>query len=114
MDLSYSAQSWGGDTKFLALTGKMGMIEFDRAITEKASSLGFMVVNEGRFISGKGMELTFEGQFRTVKFPNGIELTVKTFDPYDDIVRNRTLHPVSKRPLESYRFTILNIGRKDG
>lgn len=114
MDLSYSAQAWGGDTKFLALTGKMGMIEFDRAITEKASSLGFMVVNEGRFISGKGMELTFEGQFRTVKFPNGIELTVKEFPPYDDLIRNRTLHPTTKRPIESYRFTILNIGRKDG
>lgn len=114
MDLSYSAQAWGGDTKFLALTGKYGMIEFDRAITAQAKNLGFLVVNEGRFISGKGMELTFEGQFRTVKFPNGLELTVKEFPPYDDIVRNRTKHPVSQRPLESYRFTILNIGRKDG
>jgi hypothetical protein len=114
MDLSYSAQAWGGNTKFLALTGKMGMIEFDRAITEKASSLGFLVVNEGRFISGKGMDLTFEGQFRTVKFPNGVELTVTEFPPYDDLVRNRVLHPVTKRPIESYRFTILNIGRKDG
>lgn len=114
MDLSYSAQVWGGETKFLALTGKMGMIEFDRAVTEKASALGFMVVNEGRFISGKGMDLTFEGQFRTVRFPNGLEVTVKEFPPYDDLVRNRTLHPVTKRPIESYRFTFLNIGRKDG
>lgn len=114
MDLSYSAQAWGGDTKFLALTGKMGMIEFDRAITEKFKSLGVLVVNEGRFVTGKGMELTFEGQFKTVKFPNGLELTVKEFPPYDDIVRNRVKHPVTGRPLESYRFTILNIGRKDG
>ena len=45
---------------------------------------------------------------------NGIELTVKEFAPYDDIVRGRALHPISKKPIESYRFTILNFGMKDG
>jgi len=65
-------------------------------------------------VSGSGQELTFQGQFTTVKFLNGIELTVKEFSEYDDIVRNRQLHPVSKKPLESYRFTILNFGQKNG
>jgi hypothetical protein len=110
LDLSYSAQKEGGNHKFVALTGKMGMREFDRAITEKAKGLGFLVLNEGKFISGSGQELTFEGQFKTVKFLNGVELTVKEFAPYDDIVRNRTLHPRTKKPLESYRFSILNFG----
>jgi hypothetical protein len=114
LDLSYAANEWGGDHKFVALTGKMGMREFDRAVTDKAKGLGFLVVNEGRFVSGSGQDLVFEGQFKTVKFLNGIELTVKEFSPYDDQVRNRTLHPKSKKPLESYRFTILNFGRKDG
>jgi hypothetical protein len=114
-DLSYAANATGGDCKFVALTGKMGMREFDRAITDKAKGLGFLVVNEGRFISGSGQELVFEGQFKTVKFLNGVELTVKEFAPYDDIIRNRTLHPKSLKPLESYRFTILNFGKnKDG
>jgi hypothetical protein len=45
---------------------------------------------------------------------NGIELTVKEFSPYDDIVANRALHPLTKKPIESYRFTILNFGRKNG
>lgn len=111
MDLSYGASAFGGNHKFLALTGKMGMIEFDNAITEKAKALGFMVVNEGRFISGQGMDLKFGSQFKTVMFPNGIELTVAEFEPYDDINRHRTVDPKTLRPLESYRFTILNIGR---
>ena len=45
---------------------------------------------------------------------NGIELTVKEFAPYDDIVHNRALHPVTGKPVESYRFTLLNFGQKDG
>lgn len=114
LDLSYSANRWGGDHKFVALTGKMGMREFHRAVVEEQNAQGITVTDHGTFISGSGQELTFQGQFTTVKFLNGIELTVKEFSEYDDIVRNRVLHPVTKKPLESYRFTILNFGRKNG
>jgi hypothetical protein len=113
MDLSYAANAWGGNHKFVALTGKMGMIEFDRAIREELRNT-ITIVEEGRFIGGEGQELEFKGQFKTCKFLNGIELTVKEFPVYDDLVANRALHPVSGRPIESYRFTILNFGRKDG
>jgi len=114
LKLSYSANAWGGDHKFVALTGKMGMREFDRAIREEQNARGITVTDNGTFISGKGQELTFQGAFKTVKFLNGIELTVKEFPPYDDFVHNRDLHPVTKKPVESYRFTILNFGRKNG
>ena len=114
LDLSYSASRWGGDHKFVALTGKMGMREFHRAIVAEQNALGITVTDSGTFIAGSGQDLTFQGQFKTVKFLNGIELTVKEFPEYDDIVRNRQLHPVSKKPLESYRFTILNFGRNNG
>lgn len=114
LDLSYSANRWGGDHKFVALTGKMGMREFHRAVVEEQNAQGITVTDNGTFISGTGQDLTFQGQFTTVKFLNGIELTVKEFPEYDDIVRNRQLHPVTKKPLESYRFTILNFGRKNG
>lgn len=116
IDLSYAANYWGGDYKFLALTGKMGMQEFDKAVRDKiALGGGITVVDNGRFISGSGQDLIFQGQFKTIKFLNGIELTVKEFPVYDDLVRNGgNLHPITKRPIESYRFTILNIGRKDG
>lgn len=111
LDLSYSSGMWGGDYKFVALTGKMGMREFDRAMQEKAKSVGFLVQDKGTFISGNGAELEFTGHFKTVVFNNGLELTVAEFPLYDDRERNRELHPKTKYPLESYRFTILNIGR---
>lgn len=114
LDLSYSATKWGGGHKFVALTGKMGMREFDRAIKEYAAGNNITVTDNGTFITGKGDELSFTGYFRTVTFMNGIELTVKEFEPYDDVVRNRELHPITKKPIESYRFTILNFGRKNG
>lgn len=114
LDLSYAANAFGGDHKFIALTGKMGLREFDRAVRDEMKGQGITITNSGTFIAGEGQELVFQGQFVTVKFLNGIELTVKEFPPYDDLVQNRTLHPISKKPIESYRFTILNIGRKDG
>lgn len=110
LDLSYCANRYGGNHKFVALTGKMGMREFQNAVIEKLKGLPGAVTNTASFISGSGMEMTFGGAFTTVKFLNGIELTVKEFAPYDDTVRNRTLHPKTKKPIESYRFTILNFG----
>jgi hypothetical protein len=109
-DLSYSATRNGGNTKFVALTGKMGLEEFDDAVSRRAKDLGITITNSGTFITGSGQSLTLQGQFTTVKFLNGVELTVREFPPYDNLVRNRTLHPISQKPIESYRFTILNFG----
>jgi hypothetical protein len=114
LDLSYAAKKWGGDHKFVALTGKMGMREFDRAMKDYNKGNNITITDHGTFITGKGAELTIDGYFRTVKFMNGIELTVKEFSPYDDIVRNRDKHPLTGKPIESYRFTIMNFGRKQG
>ena len=114
LKLSYSANAWGGDQRFVALTGKMGMREFDRAIRNEQNARGITVTDNGTFISGTGQELTFQGQFRTVKFLNGVELTVKEFDPYNDLTHNRELHPITQKPVESYRMTILNFGMKNG
>jgi hypothetical protein len=114
LDLSYAASKWGGNHKFVALTGKMGLREFDRCIKEYNSTNSIQVTTAGTFITGSGSELTLDGYFKHVKFLNGIELTIKEFEPYDDIIRNRELHPITKKPLQSYRFTIMNIGQKNG
>ena len=114
LDLSYAASKWGGDHKFVALTGKMGMREFDRAIQSYVKGNNISVTDHGTFIDGNGDQLKFTGYFSSVKFMNGIELTVKEFPPYDDIVRHRELHPITLKPIESYRFTILNFGKKNG
>jgi hypothetical protein len=114
LDLSYNASRWGGDYNFVGLTGKMGIREFNRAVLERQKELGITVTNAGTFITGTGDSLTLTGHFKSVEFLNGVSLTVKEFSPYDDKVRNRTLHPTTKKPIESYRFTILNFGTVKG
>ncbi len=109
-NLSYNILA-KGERKFVALTGEMGMKEFDRVLKEKAS--GYQLVDT-KFVSGNGQELTLGGQFTTYKMLNGIELTLKHFPLYDDIVYNRTLHPISGKPLESYRLTFVDFGMRDG
>jgi len=109
-NLSYNILS-KGERKFVALTGEMGMKEFDRVLKEKAS--GYQLIDT-KFVSGSGQELTLGGQFTTYKMLNGIELTLKHFPLYDDIVYNRSLHPVSGKPLESYRLTFVDFGMRDG
>ncbi|MFA5616822.1 MAG: hypothetical protein WDK95_08190 [Syntrophorhabdaceae bacterium] len=100
-----------GERKFVALTGEMGMKEFDRVIREKASAYNLI---DTKFISGTGQELTLGGQFVTYKMLNGIELTLKHFPLYDNTVYNRKLHPVTGKPLESYRMTFCDFGMRDG
>lgn len=109
-NLSYNILA-KGERKFVALTGEMGMKEFDRILKEKASAYQ---LTDTKFISGSGQELTLGGQFTTYKMLNGIELTLKHNPLYDNTVYNRILHPVSGKPIESYRMTFLDFGSYDG
>lgn len=109
-DLSFNIRGMG-DRKFLALTGEMGMRELDRVLRAKASSYTLV---DSKFVTGSGQNLTLGGQFTSYKGLNGIELTLKHFPFYDNIVHHRKLHPVSGKPLESYRMTFLDISTRDG
>lgn len=109
-DMSYNMLGTN-ERKFVALTGEMGMREFDRILKERAS--GFNLIDT-KFITGSGQELTLGGQFTTYKMTNGIEMTLKHFPLYDNITYNRKLHPITGKPLESYRFTFLDFGTRDG
>ena len=103
-DLSYNILGTN-ERKFIALTGEMGMREFDRILKEKAATMNLI---DTKFISGSGQALVLGGQFVTYKMTNGIELTLKHFPLYDDTTYNRMLHPVSGKPLESYRMTFFS------
>ena len=109
-DLSYNILGTN-ERKFIALTGEMGMREFDRVLKIKTAS---MQLTDTVFVTGSGQNLTLGGQFTTYKMTNGIELTLKHFPLYDNTTYNRQLHPVTKKPLESYRMTFLDLGRRDG
>jgi hypothetical protein len=109
-DISYNLRG-RNNRKYVAFTGEMGMKEFDRVLKTKASSYSLI---DTKFITGSGQELTLGGQFTTYKMLNGIELTLKHCPAYDNITDNRLLHPVTKKPLESYRFTFIDFGERDG
>lgn len=109
-DLSYNVLGTS-ERKFVALTGEMGMREFDRILKEKVTQMN---LTDTVFVTGSGDSLTFGGQFKTYKMTNGIELTLKYFPLYDDPIQHRELHPVTLKPKESYRMTFLDLGRRDG
>lgn len=99
-DLSYNVLDTN-ERKFVALTGEMGMREFDRVLKEKMANMNLI---DTVFVTGSGDNLKFGGQFKTYAMSNGIELTLKYFPLYDNTTYNRKLHPVTLKPLESYRM----------
>ncbi len=109
MNLSYAANGTGGDHKFVGLTGRRGMLLFDAMIQAQVSILNIKVFEGGQFVDGKGMNMKFGSQFKTVEFPNGIEFTVAHCPHYDKIYENQMLDSYGF-PLESSRFTIMNVG----
>ena len=99
------------ERKFIALTGEMGIREFDRILKEKVA--GFNLIDT-KFITGSGQELTLGGQFTTYKMTNGIELTLKRCPLFDNMEQFRQLHPLTGKPLMSYTFLFVDLGTRDG
>ena len=109
-DLSYNLLGFG-ERKFVALCGEMAMRELDRVLRGAASAYTLV---DTHFVTGSGQNLTLQGQFTTYKGLNGIELTLKHFPFYDNLIHGRKLHPITKKPLESYRMTFIDFGMRDG
>ena len=99
------------ERKFIALTGEMGIREFDRILKEKVASCQMI---DTHFITGSGQDLTLGGQFTTYKMTNGIELTVKRCAMFDNMEMFRKLHPLTGKPLMSYTFLFVDLGQRDG
>lgn len=110
IDLTYNIAP-EGNRKFVAFTGEFGMAEFDKAMRGAAQ---YFTLVDTKFVTGSGQELTLGGQFTTYKGLNGTEITLKHLPVYDDPIHNRKLHPTTGRPLESYRFTVLDFGINGG
>ncbi len=110
IDLSYNVTP-EGTREFVAFTGEFGFAEFDRAMRDSASQ--FTLV-DSVFVTGKGQNLALGGQFKTYAGLNGTKITLKHLPLYDDTVTNRELHYKTGRPIESYRFTILDFGIHGG
>lgn len=99
------------ERKFIALTGEMGIREFDRILKEKVASFNLI---DTVFVTGSGQNLTLGGQFTTYKMTNGIELTLKRCALFDNMEMFRQLHPLTGKPLMSYTFLFVDLGNRDG
>lgn len=100
-------------TKFVGHCGYMFFEEFHQAMKNSLGNFGFNLVDT-HFVTGSGQELALGGQFKTYRGLNGTELTLIHNPLYDSKVNNRQLHPISKKPIESYRCTILDYGMYGG
>jgi len=104
-DLSYNGTE-DGPRDYVALCGRQFMNLFDQAMKKSASN--FTLV-DSKFISGSGQELSLGAQFKTYVGLNGDKITLKECPLYNSVVRNRTLHPQTGKPAESYKATFLNF-----
>lgn len=104
-DLSYNGTE-DGPREYVALCGRQFMNLFDQAMKRSASN--FTMV-DSKFIQGQGQDLTLGGQFMQYVGLNGDRITLKEYKPYNDVVRNRQLHPQTGKPAESYKATFLNF-----
>lgn len=94
----------------MALTGEMGIREFDRILKEKVASFNMI---DTHFVTGSGQDLVLGGQFTTYKMTNGIELTLKRCPMFDNMELFRQLHPLTGKPLMSYTFLFVDLGNRD-
>jgi hypothetical protein len=104
-DLSFNGTE-DGPREFVALCGRQFMNLFDQAM--KVSASNYTLV-DSKFVTGSGQELVLGGQFKTYIGLNGDKITLKETPLYNDVVRNRRLHPQTNRPVESYKATFLNF-----
>jgi len=108
------------DRTFVLETGERGAALFSKAVAELAS--GWMVTNYYRAMNPAIIEkvnsplhsnaLAAGFQFVEYRAPMGVTIKVNVNPFYDDVVRNKILHPLGG-VAESYRFDIYYIGNPD-
>lgn len=104
-DLAYNGTE-DGPREYVALCGRQFMNLFDQAM--KASASNYQLIDT-KFVTGSGQELTLGGQFKTYIGLNGDKITLKECPLYNNVVRNRQLHPQTGKPVESYKATFVNF-----
>ena len=109
-DLAFNGTE-GGPRKYVALCGRQFMDLFDRAMKTSASNYTLV---DSKFVTGSGQELSLGGQFTTYRGLNGDEITLKEYSAYNEMVRNRQLHPQTGKPVESYKATFINFKEYKG
>ncbi len=109
-DLAYNGTE-DGPRNYIALCGRQFMNLFDQAMKRSASAF---TLTDSKFITGSGQELKLGGQFVSYVGLNGDTFTLKECQLYNNVMRNRLLHPQTGKPAESYRATFVNFKMNQG
>lgn len=96
---------------FIGLCGERGMVQFHRALENKASE--FQPLDQKLRVVGSGQNLAVVGQYKRFEGPQGVRFDLLKVPEYDNPVTNRIPHPDGGHT-ESYRYTILDIGTQAG
>ena len=99
------------DRNFLCFTGEEGMKVLDSLMRKESASFN---LTDTKFITGTGQELVLGGQFKTWNMRNDVSFTVQRMPSFDDREHNRLLHPVTGKPIESYRMVFIPTRTPDG
>lgn len=118
-DVLYGATDTGV-MNIALFTGDGGAEEFDNAMKEEGN--GFTMVSNSnvgdKFVGGatNSHNLMFGGYFTSYKHVDGHTITLKKLPLLDfgGRAENSPKHPITGRPLESYRMTFLDMSMYDG
>lgn len=102
-------------------TGTGGRREFDKAMKDELSSLGYTVLDQGKFVTENGTveepgNLQLEGYFTSYRHVDGHMIQVVTNPLFDHgpVANARRRHPKTGYSLESYRMVFLDTSTYDG
>lgn len=102
--------------QLILYTGTGGMEEFDNAMKEEVKNNNYIVLTEGKFISGSGSDLTLGAYFKTYRHVDGHTITVRKLPQFDKgpVADVRPKHPKTNLSLESYRMVFLDQSMVEG
>lgn len=108
-----------GDRTFIIKTGERGALQFHKAVLDTVSGWTAFQINGDQVGIVKKTnsplhENALSAGFQFVEFlaPNGVRVKVDVDPMYDDVVRNKLMHPLGG-PAFSYRYDIFDIGTMD-
>lgn len=108
-----------GERTFIVKTGERGAAQFNKAVLQTISGwTQFYIDNNSTHVVEKTQtELHSNGlsagfQFVEYKAPNNVRIKVEVDPFYDDLYRNKIMHP-DGGPAFSYRYDIMDIGTMD-
>ncbi len=108
-----------GDRLFILRTGERGAIQFHKAVRDVVSGwTQFVLDNSSTKVVDKTNSVLHSNalkagyQFVEYNAPNGVRVKIEVDPLYDDIVKNKIIHPQGG-PAYSYRYDIMYMGTMD-